>query len=139
MKGVNVLNWKFWLYLVGGAVLVALLMPLVLEGQESQDVKTLDIITSSTAVEGETMMQVGGKTEVKFTDEERMSVKDKQAEYWRLQAQAASILLQAEKLQFDLSNEVRAMQARCQESDGRFDPGMVSCIEVQSVNGDGGK
>lgn len=116
-----VISWRFWLYLLVGIALAALLSPLALEGQEPEP--------------------LSHEAEVQFTDEERMSVKDKQAEYWRLQAQAASILLQAEKLQLDLSNEVRAMQARCQEGGGKFDPGMVSCtkIQAQSADGDGSK
>lgn len=129
----NLLNWKFWLYLAIGVLLAAWVLPMVLEGQETSNLaeqSTLDIVSSATPTKGDTLIMVGAIAQ--FTIEERMSVKDKQTEYWRLQAQAASILLQASNLQMELTNEVMRLQAQCVKSGGRFDPGMVSCLEIQA-------
>lgn len=112
MKRLNVMSWKFWFWLLIGALLIAAILPSVLEGQEASKQETAT-----------------------FTDAERMSVKDKQVEYWRLQAQAASILLQAANLQAELNSEVMRLQARCTQDGGRYDPGTVSCSEVQAQEG----
>lgn len=108
----NLLNWKFWLYLAIGVLLMAWVLPMILEGQELTEVEASEI--------------------AQFTIEERMSVKDRQTEYWRLQAQAASILLQASNLQMELNNDVIRLQAQCVKSGGKFDPGMVNCLEIQA-------
>ena len=126
----NIMNLKFWIYLAIGATVAAVVMPLVLEGQET-DVGVKDV---SPAV----VLDVGGKV-AQFTIEEKMSVKDKQAEYRRLQAQAASILLQASNLQMELTNEVMRLQVRCVESGGKFDPGTVNCLIEQEIQAQEGK
>ena len=148
----NIISWKFWLYLIVGALFAAVFSTMVLKGQTSaltdeeveelknapeigvKDVSPSDVLDISE--QGSTPIETLYSGEVaQFTIEEKMSVKDKQTEYWRLQAQAASILLQASNLQMELTNEVMRLQVRCVESGGKFDPGTVNCLEIQAQEG----